>query len=257
MFSDLKANWVVAWHNIIKEKYVGESHGYTVDDTAIGTTNGAGPTNTQILMLSPDGVVLQALPGFWHAVDLAREMKFAKELWTVWKNPALTRAQKDTLFATMQIEAWKAQPAATAARSRWQGFDAKNEHKRMALGIARDTAMGAPVQKKLSEKEKAEVATKMQGMNGMDEKVKQVALKPINQLVHERMSVRPFVKYEAFDIADFTDYGRRYYDNNKKVDGEGSTLMTPRKVAKEEQKAERREQMQQRMETAKNRKRKS
>lgn len=257
MFSDLKANWVVAWHNIITEKYVGESHGYTVEDTAIGTTNGAGPTNTQILMLAPDGTVLHALPGFWHAVDLAREMKLAKDLWTVWKDAKLTRAQKDARFAAMQIEAWKAQPAATTARSRWQGFDAKNEHKRVALGIARDTVQGAPVQRKLSDAEKAEIATKMAGMNTLDEKVRNVELKPINQLVHERMSVRPFVKYEAFDIADFTDYGRRYYDNNKKVDGEGSTLMTPRKVAKEEQKAERREQMQQRMESLKNRKRKS
>ncbi|MBK8206507.1 MAG: hypothetical protein IPK87_06870 [Planctomycetes bacterium] len=244
MFSDLKNNWVVAWRNIITEDYVGDSHGYTQEDTAIGTTNGAGPTNTQIIMLSPDGVVLHALPGFWHAEDLAREMKLAKELWAVWKDTSLSREQKDKKFASMQIEAWKNHPQATTLRSRWQGFDARNEHKRVALGIERDTVKGAPVQSRLTEAERAEVESKMARLNTVDKDAPKVQLKPINQLVHERMSVRPFVKYEAFDVAEFADYGRRYYDNNKKVDGEGSTLLTPTKLEKIERKQARREAMQ-------------
>ena len=240
VFSDLKNNWVVAWKNIIKENYVGDSHGYTADDTAIGTSNGAGPTNTQILMISPDGVVLHALPGFWHPEDLAREMKFALELWDVWKNDDLTAEQKNELFAAKQIEAWKSHPRETTLRSRWQGFDAKNEHKRAAMGIERDTIKGAPVQRKLTEDEQAEVSKLMSEMRKVQEAPK-LEMKPINQLVHERMSVRPFVKYEEFDVAEFADYGRSYYDNNKKVDGEGSTLMTPKRVEKAERKKARKE----------------
>ena len=41
---------------------------------AVGTTNGAGGHNVQIFVLSPDGVVLHALPGFWHPEDLVREL---------------------------------------------------------------------------------------------------------------------------------------------------------------------------------------
>lgn len=255
MFTDLKENWIVAWHNIIAEEYVGDSHGYTEEDTAIGTTNGAGPTNTQIFMLSPDGVVLHALPGFWHAEDLAREMKLAKQLWAVWKDGTLTREQKDKAFAAMQIEAYKNHPQATTLRSRWQGFDARNEHKRVALGIQRDTVKGAPVQRKLTDAQRAEVESKMAKLKTAEKDAPKIQLKPINQLVHERMSVRPFVKYEAFDTADFADYGRRYYDNNKKVDGEGSTLLTPTKLEKMERKQARSEAMRESRNESRNKRR--
>ena len=188
-------------------------------------------------MISPDGVVLHALPGFWHPDDLAREMNLALEMWDVWKNDDLTAGQKNELFAGKQIEAWENSPRETTMRSRWQGFDAKNEHKRAAMGIERDTIKGAPVQRKLSAEEQAEVSKLMSGMRKVKDAPK-LEMKPINQLVHERMSVRPFMKYEEFDVAEFADYGRSYYDNNKKVDGEGSTLMTPRRVQKAERKAE-------------------
>jgi hypothetical protein len=192
-------------------------------------------------MLSPDGVVLHALPGFWHAQDLAVEMKLAMNLWAVWKNKDMTRAQKDALFSATQIDAWKNASKATTLRSRWQGFDKRNEEKRAALGIERDTVKGAPIQKPLNAEEQAKVEAKMAGLKNLDREVQPLELKPINQLVHERMSVRPFVPYEKFDVAAFADYGRSYYDNNKKVDGEGSTLMTPREVQKQEQRAKRRE----------------
>ena len=198
-------------------------------------------------MLSPDGIVLHALPGYWHPEDLAREMAFAHELWDVWKSD-LSRKAKDAKFAAMQIAAYKAHPAATTMRSRWQGFDAKNEHVRVACGVDRDTIQGAPVQQPLSEAEKAERGRKMGRMKALKQAQKKAKLageehcslipkqkmKPLNQLVHERMSVRPFVRLEDFDVAEFANYGRTYYDNNKKVDGVGSTLMTPKRVAKAE-----------------------
>lgn len=247
VFGELKKNWVVAWKNIIKEKYVGESNGYTAADSSIGTTNGAGPTNVQVLMLSPDGIVLHALPGFWHPEDLAREMAFAHELWALWKSD-LTRDAKDAKFAEMQIAAWKTHPTATTMRSRWQGFDAANERDRLACGIERDTVQGAAIQQPLTVAQMAEREAKMRRMKAVKQAKKEakaagkstkgpkVRMKPLNQLVHERMSVRPFLPLESFDVAEFANYGRTYYDNNKKVDGKGSTLMTPKRVAKAEAK---------------------
>ena len=188
----------------------------------------------QMLMLSPDGVVLHALAGFWHPEDLDRELKFAMELWDVWKDKSLTREAKDKLFSSKQIEAWKNHPRETTLRSRWQGFDAKNEAKRIAAGIKRDTVVGSAIQRKLNKKETVAVSAIMEKLRKTKstEKPARLKMKPINQLVHERMSVRPFLKLQDFDIPEFADYGRTYYDNNKKVDGSGSTLMTPKRVAK-------------------------
>lgn len=46
-------------------------------------------------------------------------------------------------------------------------------------------------------------------------------IKPLTTLVHERMMEQPFVKFRRFDTEEFIDYGRRYYDNNKRVDDSG------------------------------------
>ena len=77
-FSLLKDHFVVGWKNIDREDFVGSSHGYTCAQKAVGTTNGAGPRNTQMFVLSSDGVVLHCLPGFWHPEDLAHELRFAR-----------------------------------------------------------------------------------------------------------------------------------------------------------------------------------
>ena len=39
----LESDFVVGWQNIQREDYVGSSHGYTCEEAAVGTTNGAGP----------------------------------------------------------------------------------------------------------------------------------------------------------------------------------------------------------------------
>ena len=177
MFSQLKSDWIVGWKNIITQKYVGESHGYTCEQTAVGTTNGAGPRNIQLFMLSPDGVVLHCMPGFWHPDDLARELKLGQRLLKVWQDSTHTLAEKKALFTKMQLAELASHSPETNARSRWQGFDAKNELKRTQKGIKRDTmvldASGQPV---LNRKGKPQ-------MKGTD------------VLVHERMAQRAFLGF--------------------------------------------------------------
>ena len=218
MFSKLKSDYVVGWRNIIKEKFVGESFGYTCDQTSVGTTNGAGPHNVQLFMLSPDLVVLNVLPGFWHPEDLARELDLGKTMLRLWKDKGRSRAQKDAMFTRLQLSELKQQPKETYARSGWQGFDARNEQKRLTQGKTRDT-----------------FKTDANGELIMGRR-KRPVMKTTNVVVHERMAKRPFVKFEDFDTAVFADYGRTFYDNNKKVDGRGEVFMTPRRVEKAEKK---------------------
>ena len=192
----LRERFVVGWHNIEREPYVGSSHGYTREQNAIGTTNGAGGRNMQVFILSPDLVVLHALPGFWHPDDFAQELRFGEAMGRVWEDSKMTRSQKDTFFRQMQMSELRTHSELTFARSTWQSFDAHAERELAQRG-ERDTFVNP-----------------MCGLEPLclaDLKTP----KPINLLVHERMARRPFVPFADFDIAAFVDYGLTHYDNNQ------------------------------------------
>lgn len=184
--------FVVGWRNIWREDYVGVSHGYRRDQLAVGTTNGAGGRNMQILVLAPDLTVLHALPGFWHPDDFAHELRLAEGLFTLWRDQRLSRAQKDDLFRAVQLAESRSQGADTHARSGWQDFDAHAERMR-ARRERRDTFVCVELPANL-------------GMVTM--------MKPLDVLMHERMAERPFQPLADFDVDSFVDYGRPYYDNN-------------------------------------------
>ena len=192
MFERLQSDFVVGWKNIYRADFVGFSNAYRATETSVGTTNGAGPHNVQIFILSPDLVVLHALPGFWHPDDLARQLDFAKVLARLWEDQDRTREQKDDMFRRLQLAELSRQPAETFARSTWQGFDSRVEAQKREVQGFRDTFIG----------------------NGPQ-------MKPINMLVHERMAQRPFVPFREFDVEAFIDYGKMYYDLNARVDGKG------------------------------------
>ena len=194
-FSTLKKHFVVGWKNNQREDYVGTSHGYTCEQAAVGTTNGAGPRNMQTFVLSPDGVVLHCLPGFWHPEDLAHELEMSRTLYRLWKDKRSVK-QKKEMFTRIQMMSIRRQPRALVQRSGWQGFDKLNESNRIKMGAKRDTFV-------------------------YDQNGKPTRIKPTSTLVHERMAKRPFVRFSRFDTAVFADYGRPYYDNNMRVDGAG------------------------------------
>ena len=187
----LKEHYVVGWKNIRNEDFVGNSHGYECSDTAVGTTNGAGPRNMQMYMLSSDGVVLHCLPGFWHPEDLAHELRLGRELHRLWKDKRSTK-NKRKMFERLQTTSMRSQSKGMRSRSGWQGFDAKNERDRLKMlapGEQRDTFYY--------------------------EDGKPAGLKPLSVVVHERMLARPFLRIDKFDTEAFIDYGRPYYDNNR------------------------------------------
>jgi hypothetical protein len=213
----LQDRFVVGFANIEKDKHVGLSHGYRDNQTAVGTTNGAGGRNVQLIVLDPDGIVLHVLPGFWHPEDLAEELRFALEVHRLHADEAMTPATKEALFAALHRSYLRRHLEESSPRSGWQGFDQMAELERSKTET-RDTF-------ELDE-------------NGLP------SLKPIMQVVHERMMARPFKKLADFDMESFVDYGRAYYDNNMGID-KGKTFtraeQTNEKRERENEKREREE----------------
>lgn len=206
----LKSDFVLGWRNILREEYVGRSFGYSSRQTSVGTTNGAGPHNVQIFILSPELVVLHALPGFWHPKDLARELRFAKVLYRLWQSKNHTWVQKRKVYRRLQLAEARHHPKETYARSGWQSFDQRHERSRLARG-PRDTFQCSDGGYLLAD------------CRG------NLMMKPINVLVHERMAKIGFTWFDDFDIPAFVDYGTRFYDNNRKVDRTHQQFNYPRR----------------------------
>ena len=118
-------------------------------------------------------------------------MRFGLALDRLWQDDARPLAQKKAMFARMQLSELRSQPGEIAARSQWQGFDGHDELIRHELS-PRDTVVAGSR-----------------------------SLKPINQIVQERMARNPFVPFAKFDTAEFADIGAALYDLNRHVDGVG------------------------------------
>jgi hypothetical protein len=111
----------------------------------------------------------------------------------------------------MHLAAVRQHPEATFARSGWQGFDMRAELQRLQQG-PRDTF----------------VAVEQEAPVGEEAQAKPRLLKPLNQLVHERMAERPFMPVGCFNLETFVDHGRRFYGNNLGVDDRGKQFVTRR-----------------------------
>lgn len=187
----LQERFVLGFRNIERDKHVGLSHGYRDNQTAVGTTNGAGGRNVQLIVLASDETVLHVLPGFWHPEELAAELRLALEIHRLHLDDAISPTSKKAMFAALHRSHLRRHLDESSGRNGWQGFDQHAEYERNKTE-KRDTF-------------------------GLDENG-QPQLKPIMQLVHERMMARPFKKFADFDIESFVDYGRAYYDNNMGID---------------------------------------
>lgn len=165
---------------------------------AIHTTNGAGPHNLQLFVMACDGTVLTCLPGYWSPSDLAEELSFASTLNDVWTNPSLSADEKKSAFRKMHLAHVQQHSPAMVRRSRMQGFDQayEAEHRPYTSDCIRDPRL---VQASMS--------------SGM--KPPPQAFKTTDQIMHERMASRPFLPYERFDVAAYSDYGKPLYDKHE------------------------------------------
>jgi hypothetical protein len=205
----LRAKFVCGWKNIEGEAYAGVSGDHAPTNPAVRTTNGAGPHNTQIFLLDPDGTVLHCLPGYWDPRDLVREVGLAAQLDAVWRNDALSRAQKDARFRELELGHIATHPQDMVDRSVMQGFDKKFEQKKRAA--TSDCILRAGL--------------RMPALRPSRPK-QQDEFKTTDQILHERMAARPFVKYADFDVAAFSDYGRPKYDKKEDEHGGAEAGMT-------------------------------
>jgi len=199
MFSELKTDFVCGYRDITGEPWAGKSDSHPLDGQAYIANNGAGAHNIQLFFLTPDGVVLHCLPGYWNSEDLAGEALLAQQLNQVWQNPSLSPEQKDKIFHDWQLRHVQEHSVAMKERSKLEGFDMKHEaHKKGAVSDVIDAPL-LITDPKMPPKE---------------------AFKTTDVIVHERMALRPFVKYADFDVAAFSDYGQQRYDKNENKHGE-------------------------------------
>jgi hypothetical protein len=191
----LKDNFICGYRNIANKGYAGASGKHQVDGNAVDTTNGAGPHNIQMFVLASDGTVLTCLPGYWHAQDLADELKFATRLNQLYNDPSLSREDKNAQFRQMQLGHIAEESKGEHNRSHMQGFDIQYEitHRLNGTDVFYDPRLVDPVAKKAPPGD----------------------VKTTDVIMHERMAQRPFVPYDKFDVAQYADYGKPFYDKHE------------------------------------------
>lgn len=192
----LQTKFVCGWRDISNEPYCGKSGRHDLDNPAVVTTNGAGPTNTQLFILAADGTVLHCLPGFWDAADLACEIALAEELHAIWRDGSLAREEKERRFRDLHLGHIPKHSRDMVRRSRMQGFDQKFEAKKDDSDcIADKTESG------------------------------KIVYKTTDRIMHERISAQPFRAFAAFDVAACVKYGRPKYD--KRGDDKEGAIQAP------------------------------
>jgi hypothetical protein len=159
-----------------------------------------------MFILSPDGVVLTCLPGYWAPQDLVTEVRFAAQLDRVWKDPHLNKAQKDRVFSQMHIAHVQEHPRGMVARSHLQGFDALYEAEKPNSDFMKDPKYAAHAMAWGPSSEATGAQMKHPPMS---------AFKTTDQVMHERMAKRPFMAYNHFDVAAYSDYGKWRYDKEE------------------------------------------
>jgi hypothetical protein len=174
----LRQNFVCGWQNIEGHRGAGRSNGHDPSNPASDVNNGAGFHNVQMLVLTPDGRVVHCLPGYWKAAPLIKELQFSLELVQLWNS---SRPLKDKVrqFQETHLEHMLKHSAKDIEESRLPNFD---EHRERTRGTDTTRSTGD--------------------------------VKKTDQIVHERMAERPFMPYEEFDLAAFTDVGQKFYDSH-------------------------------------------
>jgi hypothetical protein len=203
----LRSRFVCGYRNIIDQPYAGNSGAHSPSGNAVDTTNGAGSHNLQLFVLNPDGTVLHCLPGYWNAEDLVEELQLAMKLNDVWQS-GMTPPQKAQYFERLQMAHIGNHSSEMVSRSELQGFDKWHEVQKAQTAM-RDSRTAVP---------DTIADASLLGMLGGGRRSQadlERVVKTTDVILHERMAARPFVPYEKFDVAAFTDYGQMVYDKHE------------------------------------------
>jgi hypothetical protein len=214
-FQVLKQYFVCGVRDISGLPFSGFSESHAPDGVAVNTSNGAGPHNIQLFVLSADGTVLTCLPGFWNPQDLVGELQLAEDLNRVWLDPNLTRAQKDNWFRTLQLRHIRQHSPQMVSRSQMQGFDKQYEvkHRLNNSDVIADRSLAAE-----------DLAP---GGHAPD-----TAFKTTDVIMHQRLANQPFVPYDQFNVAALIEYGRPQYDKNENMRTANGQVSTSKQLLK-------------------------
>ena len=193
VIAKLSSQFVCGVRDITGQPWAGRSGTHAPGGQAFLAKNGAGPHNLQLFILAPDGAVMHCLPGYWDPRDLAGELELAQQIYKIYQRPDLSASQKAALFRNRQLSHLQQHSSAMAGRSKMEGFDMKYEAKQRPK--TSDTIKSLQFDK--------------QG------KPLPSSFKTTDVIMHERMSARPFIPYEQFDVEAFSDYGRPKYDKKE------------------------------------------
>lgn len=199
-FSLLRNKFVCGYKDISNEPYSGNSGAHSTNGNAVETTNGAGSHNIQMFIMDADGTVLHCLPGYWNPDDLSGELRLAERLDSVWKDNSMSLEQKKAQFSRMQMDHFRQHSKELTARSHMQGFDKQHELTKGSSDTIRLAACSGG---------------SCPNSGNWDERGADDMVKTTDEIMHERMSKRPFVAYTSFDTGKFADYGTHFYDKHE------------------------------------------
>ncbi|MBX3463769.1 MAG: hypothetical protein KF830_11405 [Planctomycetes bacterium] len=187
----LATRFVLGWRNIERERHVGLSQGYTAEQTAVGSTNGAGGRNVQVVLLASDATVLLVLPGFWHAADLVPELRLGLDLHALHRAEGREPAEKVAMLAALHRAHMLRHGDAARRRGTWQAADRDAE-------LVRSTR-----------EPRDSVVVEADGRR---------RLVPLPDLVHARVQLQPWKPLGEFDFEALVDYGQPLHDENAKLE---------------------------------------
>lgn len=185
----LQQRFVLFWHPATTPRAIDRSAGRQWPTSVVGLPNGHGSRHVQLLVLAPDRTVLHALPGFWHPDDLRTELHFALQVHELWRDRSRPAAAREHLLQAMRRVLLASWSLDYRARCQPDEEDRAAEVTRSRTG-SRDT-----------------IVRDGKGDWVLDED-KRPVLKPVGQVVHERLQRQGLLPLERFDLDGLIDYGR-------------------------------------------------
>jgi hypothetical protein len=188
----LNKHFACAYKNIKgKTAYAGSSNSHLPTNAAMEVSNCAGHHNVQMFFMTSDGRVLHCLPGYWSPRHFTHEALFALEVGKLYYQQGLSAADRNARYLDMHLRHALEHTKDLRDASHLTGFDKKDLEKRKESDFQRQEGFVT-------------------------------GLKTPDQIIHERLAERPFLPFEAIDVASFIDMGLKRYQYDYGLPGKGA-----------------------------------
>ena len=162
-------------------RYAGNSNTHMPDYSAKTVNNLSGHHNVQMFFMTANGRVIHCLPGYWSTKHFLHEAKLATDLGKLYFNKKMSAASRNEAYLDLHLKHALKHDAELRRHSDLPGFDKMKMAKKEGSDFKREKGFIT------------------------------AGLKTADQVMHERMAARPFVRFEKFDTAKYIDMGLRRY----------------------------------------------